>query len=320
MDPQNPAEKRFSLRNDKQSSIAKNKSSKVTLQDIQVVHNLIERCLQLYMNKDEVINTLLDRARIEPEFTKLVWQKLEEENAEFFKAYHLRLKLKDQIHMYNRLLEQQYHLMKQQERAEFKIAPVQNGMRHMPGYPEINSMGTISSCHGVNGIPAPGNFHSMQHKCVKERSPANTVPFFPAGDMKLDGASSPVAVALNGQFSFTPETSGLNLDTPVLDSAFTSDIANLERLRLGADGQNTCPEESLQSSDQMTWDFGFSNTAEWSNFQEFGPAGNYSGSEFQPSQLDINLDSAEQNDMVDGFLLDGPPGQGTQPAEETKPK
>ncbi|XP_061999916.1 uncharacterized protein LOC133717246 isoform X3 [Rosa rugosa] len=249
-----------------------------------------------------------------------LWQKLEEENAEFFKAYHLRLKLKDQIHMYNRLLEQQYHLMKQQERAEFKIAPVQNGMRHMPGYPEINSMGTISSCHGVNGIPAPGNFHSMQHKCVKERSPANTVPFFPAGDMKLDGASSPVAVALNGQFSFTPETSGLNLDTPVLDSAFTSDIANLERLRLGADGQNTCPEESLQSSDQMTWDFGFSNTAEWSNFQEFGPAGNYSGSEFQPSQLDINLDSAEQNDMVDGFLLDGPPGQGTQPAEETKPK
>nr|XP_011470273.1 PREDICTED: uncharacterized protein LOC101296822 isoform X1 [Fragaria vesca subsp. vesca] len=333
MDPQNPAEKRSSLRNDKQSSIAKNKSSKVTLQDIQVVQNLIERCLQLYMSRDEVVNTLLDRARIEPEFTNLVWQKLEEENAKFFKAYHLRLKLKDQIEMYNQLLEKQYHLMKQQERAEFERAPVQNGMHHIPvnnlsveypimqtvtpstGYPKINYMG-ISGCHGVNGIPALGNFHHIQQKCAKE-GPADTVPFFPAGDMKLVGDSSPVAS--NGQFPFTPETSGLDLDldTPALDSAFTSDIADLdlERMRLGVDSQNTCPE-SLQPS----WDFGFSNTTEWPNFQDFGPVGNCSGSKFQHSELDINLDSAEHNDMADAFLLvDGPPGQGTQ-LEESKPK
>lgn len=94
------------------------------------------------------------------------------------------------------------------------------------------------------------------------RGPADTVPFFPAGDMKLVGDSSPVAVASNGQFPFTPETSGLDLDTPALDSAFTSDIADLERMHLGVDGQNTCPE-SLQPS----WDFGFSNTTEWPNFQ-----------------------------------------------------
>lgn len=35
------------------------------------VQNLIERCLQLYMNKDEVVKTLLNRARIDPGFTTL---------------------------------------------------------------------------------------------------------------------------------------------------------------------------------------------------------------------------------------------------------
>lgn len=33
------------------------------------------------------------------------------------------------------------------------------------GYPQINSMGTISSCHGV---PAPENFLHMQQNCAKE--------------------------------------------------------------------------------------------------------------------------------------------------------
>lgn len=32
---------------------------------------MIERCLQLYMNKDEVVKTLLNRARIDPGFTTL---------------------------------------------------------------------------------------------------------------------------------------------------------------------------------------------------------------------------------------------------------
>ena len=66
-------------------------------------------------------------------FFDLVWQKLEEENAEFFKAYHIRLKLKNQIDMYNQLLEQQYHLMKEQAPTNVAIAPVQYGMHHMPG-------------------------------------------------------------------------------------------------------------------------------------------------------------------------------------------
>ncbi|XP_024015760.1 uncharacterized protein LOC18023795 isoform X2 [Eutrema salsugineum] len=86
---------------------------RVSRQDIQLVQNLIERCLQLYMNQKEVVETLLEQAKIEPGFTELVWQKLEEENREFFKAYYLRLMVKHQIMEFNKLLEQQVHHMQQ---------------------------------------------------------------------------------------------------------------------------------------------------------------------------------------------------------------
>ncbi|XP_042020993.1 uncharacterized protein LOC121768522 isoform X1 [Salvia splendens] len=86
---------------------------KVSLQDIQLVQNLIERCLQLYMSEREVVNTLLHQAKIEPGFTELVWQKLEAENQEFFRAYHLMLIVKDQILRFNQLLEKQVELMRQ---------------------------------------------------------------------------------------------------------------------------------------------------------------------------------------------------------------
>ncbi|KAE9595807.1 putative angiotensin-converting enzyme 2 [Lupinus albus] len=54
------------------ASASSNDSKKVSRQDIELVQNLIERCLQLYMNKDEVVKTLLTRAKIDPGFTTLV--------------------------------------------------------------------------------------------------------------------------------------------------------------------------------------------------------------------------------------------------------
>ncbi|CAG7890590.1 unnamed protein product, partial [Brassica rapa] len=97
---------------------------RVSRQDIQLVQNLIERCLQLYMNQKEVVETLLEQAKIEPGFTELVWQKLEEENREFFKAYYLRLMVKHQIMEFNKLLEQQVHHMQQMHPSG--VPPVQN--------------------------------------------------------------------------------------------------------------------------------------------------------------------------------------------------
>ncbi|KAI3461892.1 hypothetical protein Pfo_018555 [Paulownia fortunei] len=79
--------------------------------DIQLVQNRIEQCLQHYMNKKEVINTLIIQDNVEPCFTELVWQRLEEENQEFFKAYYLKLLVKDQIMEFNRLLSEQVELM-----------------------------------------------------------------------------------------------------------------------------------------------------------------------------------------------------------------
>ncbi|KAG8372083.1 hypothetical protein BUALT_Bualt12G0029600 [Buddleja alternifolia] len=99
---------------------------KVSLQDIQLVQDLIERCLQLYMNQREVMSTLSDQANIEPGFTELVWQKLEAENREFFSAYHLRLIVKDQISRFNQLLERQVQLMEMYPTGVVSV-PFSNG-------------------------------------------------------------------------------------------------------------------------------------------------------------------------------------------------
>lgn len=66
-------------------------------------------------------------------FLHSVWQKLEEENADFFRAYYIRLKLKKQILLFNHLLEHQYHLMNYPVPPKVPLAPIQNGIHPMPG-------------------------------------------------------------------------------------------------------------------------------------------------------------------------------------------
>ncbi|XP_006646859.1 uncharacterized protein LOC102704209 isoform X1 [Oryza brachyantha] len=109
---------------------------KVSRQDIQLVQNLIERCLQLYMNQKEVVETLSFQAKIEPSFTELVWQKLEEENREFFKAYYVRLMLKNQIMVFNKLLEDQYRLMCKEQPSGVPSMP--------PTTPNGSNVGTLN--------------------------------------------------------------------------------------------------------------------------------------------------------------------------------
>ncbi|GMI65708.1 hypothetical protein like AT3G10250 [Hibiscus trionum] len=111
---------------------------RVSRQDIQLVQNLIERCLQLYMTQKEVVDTLLAQAKIEPGFTELVWQKLEEENREFFQAYYLRLMVKQQIMEFNKLLEQQVRLMDQIHSTGVSSISNSNGPQ-MPLMPQNSS-------------------------------------------------------------------------------------------------------------------------------------------------------------------------------------
>jgi hypothetical protein len=61
-----------------------------------------------------------------------VWQKLEEQNPEFFKAYYTRLKLKKQIMLFNHLLEQQVQLMHKMRLFPVQAPLLQNGMHLTP--------------------------------------------------------------------------------------------------------------------------------------------------------------------------------------------
>ncbi|KAK9806398.1 hypothetical protein WJX73_001800 [Symbiochloris irregularis] len=121
-------------------------SRKISTADIQLVQNLIERCLQLYMSQREVVYTLSQQAKIETGFTLLVWQKLEEQNPDFFRAYYTRLKLKDQIVLFNHLLEQQVQMFHKVQQGWFQPPGVpamaaRPGL-HLPGVPALRPGGS----------------------------------------------------------------------------------------------------------------------------------------------------------------------------------
>ncbi|XP_055818670.1 uncharacterized protein LOC129887555 isoform X1 [Solanum dulcamara] len=309
-------------------SASGNDNRKVSREDIELVQNLIERCLQLYMNKDEVVKTLLNRARIDPGFTTLVWQKLEEENADFFRAYYIRLKLKKQIILFNHLLEHQYHLMKYPVPLKVPLTPMQNGINSMPvnnlpmgypvlqqpphpaaGQPHFDPMG-MSSCHVVNGVPAPSNYHPMQmnsgNDMVVETSASDVAPAVPPSNAMSDMPVSPASVASSGHFPFTAsDISGMGIDTSALDSSFPSDVASSVGLQLPPDNGVGNSRDLLRSLDQIPWDFNLSDlTADLSNLGDLGSLGNYPGSPFLPSDSDILLDSPEQEDIVEEFFVD----------------
>ncbi|XP_072998681.1 uncharacterized protein [Typha latifolia] len=325
-------------------SVASSDNRKVSREDIELVQNLIERCLQLYMNKGEVVRTLSTRARIEPGFTTLVWQKLEEENSEFFRAYYIRLKLKKQIILFNHLLEHQYHLMKYPVPTKVPLAPMQNGIHPMPvnnlpmgypvlqqppmpttGQPHLESMGCgLSSCHVVNGIPAAGGYHPIRmssgNDMVMDNGMSEAAPSVPpcsAMSSMSEMAVSPASVASSNHFPFTPsEISGLGMDASTLDATFASDVGNTGALQLGQDGGVGSSRDSIRSLGQL-WNFSLSDlTADLTNLGDLGALENYSGSPFLPSDSDILLDSPDQDDIVEEYFADAINGPCSQSDEE----
>lgn len=127
----------------------------------------------LFCPPQDVVHTLQSQAKIEPSFTSLVWQKLEEQNPDFFKAYYLRcaaprqhaardahwaclcaqrvrsapshaapcplrapprrLKLKDQVVMFNHLVEQQLQMMQKLQNSWMQVGPALMGGRAPSG-------------------------------------------------------------------------------------------------------------------------------------------------------------------------------------------
>ncbi|KAL4383596.1 hypothetical protein GQ457_15G025960 [Hibiscus cannabinus] len=314
-------------------SSSSNNGRKVSRQDIELVQNLIERCLQLYMNRDEVVKTLLTRARIEPGFTTLVWQKLEEENADFFRAYYIRLKLKKHILLLNHFLEHQSHMMKYSVPPNVPLAPMQN-VNNLPmgypvmqlpipaaGHPHFDSM-SMSSCHVANGVPAPCNFQPMHMNSGKDNA-TNIKPAVPptaAISYVSEMPVSPASVASSGNFPFTAsDMSGMEVDTSALDSAFTTDVAISVGLQLGPENGAGNSRDSLRSLDQIQWNFSLTDlTADLSNLGDLGALGNYPGSPFLPSDSEILLDSSEQEGIVEEFFVDSVPDQPSSPSDEEK--
>lgn len=85
---------------------------------IQEVQNLIERLLTLYISKDEIIKRL-ETNSIEKNIILLVWNKLEQQNPDFFKAYGIRLRIKEQIELFNALVSHQASVLQYQQQVQF---------------------------------------------------------------------------------------------------------------------------------------------------------------------------------------------------------
>ncbi|WOL14161.1 hypothetical protein Cni_G22941 [Canna indica] len=323
---QNPSVTEASGQDPGSSSIVDSDNKKVSRADIELVQNLIERCLQLYMNKAEVVRTLSNRARIEPGFTALVWQKLEEENSEFFRAYYIRLKLKKQIILFNQLLEHQYHLMKYPIPPKAPV-PIQNGIHpvnvnNLPmGYPvhqpQIQSTGQLhldpmgyglSSYHAVNGIPAPGSFHPVRMNAgngIMTESGTSEATLAapqcgnasPVSEMAVGSAS----VASSNHFPFTPSEISTGIDASALDTTFASVVLSNGELQLGGDGVASS-RDSIGSLGQL-WSLS-DLTTDFANLGDLGALDDYTGSPFLPSDSEILLDSPDQEDIVEEFFAD----------------
>ncbi|XP_061956482.1 uncharacterized protein LOC133678241 isoform X1 [Populus nigra] len=278
--------------------ITSNNNTAALCREIRIVQDLIERCLQLFLDKDEVVKTLFEQARIQPDFTRIVWNRLEQENAEFFKAYCIKLILKKQISVFNELLEKHHHLLNYAAPLEYPLAPMQEGIQHMPvdnlhnGYtllqqhpipstvhPQNDSMGTFSNYDLVYENPESGNFHST-HMNYGGWMPMdnNTADIAPTQPFTKSEIPSPVSVAPFDQYPFVPREMPKSVDP----SSF--DLAELSHVR--------SPGQVLL----QTANAGFNNLSDIGEYL-----------------VSTGLrDPSEQNDNVDKFFADTIPATHSQ--------
>ncbi|PHT97711.1 Calpain-type cysteine protease DEK1 [Capsicum chinense] len=129
------------------------------------VQNRIEQCLRQYMSRKEIVNTL-NQDNIEPRFTELVWQKLEEENQEFFQAYYLKLMVKEQIIEFNRLLAEQAK-MTQQFSSAIASLPMSNGCN-------ISPIHQNSTCGAAENVGTDAKPNGIMHEPELEHEERET--------------------------------------------------------------------------------------------------------------------------------------------------
>ncbi|CAN0907994.1 hypothetical protein LINGRAHAP2_LOCUS25086 [Linum grandiflorum] len=300
---------------------------RVSPKDIQVVQNLIERCLQLYMNQQEVVETLLAQAKIEPGFTELVWQKLEEENRDFFKAYYLRLVVKHQIMEFNKLLEQQAQLMHQINPTGVASMTTPNGSQ-LPPLPQNSSCYVSEQAHGAlrsdnmhgsigSGVPnAFSNGGSSLHPSMR------TVLDISAHANRIDSSANMLATqhsnlavmqglngAIKSEAGYTGTTSYVvGTGGNVIEAR--SSIADASVASFSSVGSSSQPiNEPLLDADissfgflgQIPRNFSLSDlTADFNQSSDI--LENYARSPFLPQESESFLDSREREHQGDSRL------------------
>lgn len=291
---------------------------KVSREDIQLVQNLIERCLQLYMNQKEVVSTLLHQAKIEPGFTELVWQKLEEENQEFFTAYRLRLMVKDQILRFNELLERQAKLMNQICPAGVSSIPLTKGGTQILSLHEntctttenagpVMKVETMNQNMNASLLSAYSNVSTLQThiQTAIDMSPhsrrisvlpstllaqnANVGLMHGGQPMKSEAAAAAAYHPANSNFLFGSESNVLEIRPAITDASISS-FSSVES------NSHSLNETVLDAADtsfgflgQIPRNFSLSDlTADFANSSDILES--YSRSPFLPSGTDSFLD------------------------------
>ncbi|KAI3903961.1 hypothetical protein MKX01_004029 [Papaver californicum] len=294
---------------------------RVSRQDIQLVQNLIERCLQLYMNQKEVVETLLVQAKIEPGFTELVWQKLEEENREFFKAYHVRLMVKHQIMIFNELLDKQVELVRKTCSVGVGTLPMSNGsslnqnppcfmaeQRVQPSRPENMHHPVAPSTTIRNGVH--GNMQSSDDSSAhtgRMDVSQNMLPTHDALGM-IQGVNGIVIKSESGYTNSSPFTFGL--DGNVLDTRPTivdASVASYSSVEPNSQALNSSLLDTDASSfgflGQIPRNFSLSDlTADFSQSSDILES--YSRSPFLAGDTDDFLDSPGREPQGDNKRLD----------------
>eukprot|EP01105_Mastigella_eilhardi_P011388 TRINITY_DN262_c0_g1_i4.p2 TRINITY_DN262_c0_g1~~TRINITY_DN262_c0_g1_i4.p2 ORF type:complete len:123 (+),score=38.89 TRINITY_DN262_c0_g1_i4:390-758(+) len=76
---------------------------------LEATHRLIEVCMRFYLTESEIAQLLQAQHHIDPGLTGAVWLDLQQRNPDFFRAYHLRVVIKDQVNRLNRLTALVHH-------------------------------------------------------------------------------------------------------------------------------------------------------------------------------------------------------------------
>lgn len=282
-----------------------------------MVQNLIENCIQLHMSKMDTVNVLLRDAKIQPGITELVWQRLEEENQEFFEVYYIRLALKEQIKHFNELLKKQATLMQQMQATGIGPMPVSNGCRmtqfkQNAGCYAIDQAGpsispeslqptvapSLSFSNGASSLQTPAAFDLSTHSRRIDFLP-NTLNVQNSNSMRLmQGLNGGCIKTESGyssesQILFNTDSSIVETHAPVEDASVAA-FGNLEGSSHQLNEALLGLDTSFAQLGQIPKNFSFPDLSAYPHLLD-----NFASSAFGTTDSDNFVDSRNRGEITD---------------------